>query len=107
MAKVTIDKFSYGELVELQSRVAEAIEAKRSEEASALRAQIEATINDAGFSVDDIFGGLGKRGRKSAQAIVKYRNPKDPTQTWSGRGRKPKWLVEAEAKGASLDKFAA
>jgi DNA-binding protein H-NS len=100
-----IDKLSYAELIELQDRVAEAIMTKRAEEAAALKAQIESTVATAGFSFADIFG--DRRGRKvNGHPIVKYRNPRDASQTWAGRGRKPKWLVDAEAKGVSLDKLA-
>jgi DNA-binding protein H-NS len=36
----------------------------------------------------------------------KYQNPAMPHQTWSGRGRPPVWLVEAEARGEDREKFA-
>jgi DNA-binding protein H-NS len=46
---------------------------------------------------------------KSAYPRVraKYRNPKDPLQTWSGRGYKPKWLTAFLASGHSIDEFIA
>ena len=47
----------------------------------------------------------GKRGRKLGPVPPKYRNPKDPKQTWSGRGRTPKWVQEFKDKG-KLDKIA-
>ncbi len=46
-------------------------------------------IADAGFKVSDIFGGRGGKGRTVA---AKYANPDDPSETWTGRGRKPRWL---------------
>ena len=36
----------------------------------------------------------------------KYRNPDNASETWSGRGRKPRWLEERLAKGAPLEDFA-
>jgi len=33
----------------------------------------------------------------------KYRNPENPDDTWTGRGRKPKWVEAALASGKSLD----
>jgi DNA-binding protein H-NS len=33
----------------------------------------------------------------------KYRNPLAATETWSGRGRQPHWVVELLARGGSLD----
>jgi DNA-binding protein H-NS len=35
----------------------------------------------------------------------KYRNPRNPLETWSGRGRTPRWAVELLANGANLEEF--
>jgi DNA-binding protein H-NS len=34
---------------------------------------------------------------------AKYRNPDNPVETWAGRGRKPKWVEDRIAQGASLE----
>lgn len=34
-----------------------------------------------------------------------YRNPAQPSQIWSGRGLRPRWLVFQLAAGRSLDEF--
>ena len=41
-----------------------------------------------------------------AKAEPKYRHPENPDLTWSGRGRKPGWIVEALEAGRSLGDFA-
>lgn len=41
-----------------------------------------------------------KTGRK---VPPKYRNPDNASETWTGRGRKPKWVEAALASGKSLD----
>lgn len=33
----------------------------------------------------------------------KYINPNNPDQTWSGRGKRPKWLLELDERGISLE----
>lgn len=33
----------------------------------------------------------------------KYRNPADPSETWAGRGKKPRWVVAALKKGKRLE----
>ena|SRR5258707_12610640 len=33
----------------------------------------------------------------------KFRNPKPPHETWSGRGHQPRWVRELLAAGKSLD----
>ncbi|WP_456639581.1 H-NS histone family protein [Bradyrhizobium sp. USDA 10063] len=35
----------------------------------------------------------------------KYRNPKNPTETWSGRGNQPRWLGALIQAGRRLDEF--
>jgi len=37
------------------------------------------------------------------EVSAKYRNPDNPSETWAGRGRKPKWVDERLASGSSLD----
>jgi DNA-binding protein H-NS len=41
-----------------------------------------------------------------AKTEPKYRHPENPDLAWSGRGRKPSWIVEALEAGKSLDDFA-
>ncbi len=37
---------------------------------------------------------------------IKYRNTDNNEETWTGRGRKPTWLVDALASGRKLEDFA-
>jgi DNA-binding protein H-NS len=91
-------KMSLKELTTLQTRVAQAIAEKRIEERSEVRARLEELARASGFSVAELFGGKGKRGK----VAPKYRNPKDTSQTWTGRGRRPTWIVEA---GGNIERF--
>ena len=103
MAKINgIEKLSYVELINLQERVEEAIAAKRSEDAQATKEALRAMAEKAGFDIKELFG---KRGSPKGSGAAKYRNPKDISQTWTGRGRKPNWLVDAVKKGSKLDSF--
>ena len=97
-----LDKMSYAELLKLQERIEAAIAQKRVEEAATTKEALRAMAEKAGFSLNDLFG---KRGAKKGTGEAKYRNPKDTSQTWTGRGRKPNWLVDAVKKGAKLDSF--
>lgn len=45
-------------------------------------------------------------GRRSyPQVLPKYQNPSDPTETWSGRGKQPRWLVSALKAGGRIEDF--
>jgi DNA-binding protein H-NS len=97
-----LDKMSYTELLKLDERIKAAITEKRISEASATKEQLRAMAEKAGFNINELFG---KRGAKKGTGEAKYRNPKDPLQTWTGRGRKPNWLIDAVKKGSKLDSF--
>jgi DNA-binding protein H-NS len=43
--------------------------------------------------------------RKYPHVFPKYRNPKEPSETWSGRGKQPRWLVAAVNAGRRIDEF--
>jgi DNA-binding protein H-NS len=43
--------------------------------------------------------------RKYPRVYPKYRNPKEPSETWSGRGKQPRWLAAALKTGHSIEEF--
>jgi DNA-binding protein H-NS len=43
--------------------------------------------------------------RKYPKVLPKYRNPSAPAETWSGRGKQPRWLVAALRSGHKLEEF--
>ena len=91
---------------ELKTLIADAQKALKSVDtrrrAEAKRAA-EKAAKEYGFSLDEILMAGGTKGSKGAP---KYANPADPSQTWTGRGRKPNWVIEAVASGKSLDELA-
>ncbi len=104
MARIDgLDKFSYAELLDLQERVRAALVDRKADEAREMKEKLQALASKSGFSLSELFG--GKRGGRKGTVAVKYRNPKDSLQTWTGRGRKPNWLVDAVKKGAKLESF--
>ncbi|WP_441295482.1 H-NS histone family protein [Massilia timonae] len=45
------------------------------------------------------------KGSKGQKVQARYQNPSDNSQTWTGRGRQPKWIAEGLASGKSMDDF--
>lgn len=43
--------------------------------------------------------------RKYPRVLPKYRNPQKPAETWSGRGKRPRWLVAAMKSGRKIEEF--
>jgi DNA-binding protein H-NS len=50
-------------------------------------------------------GGPARQRRKYPRVLPKYRNPSMPTETWSGRGKQPRWLVLALKAGRNIEDF--
>jgi DNA-binding protein H-NS len=43
--------------------------------------------------------------RPYPQVFPKYRNPAEPSQTWAGRGKQPRWLTAQLRSGKQLNDF--
>jgi DNA-binding protein H-NS len=104
-AKDNLEKLSSKELDELilkaQAVKATARDRKRSE----LRTQIDAMLQDEGFTIGDLYGQRGGRA-KGQVSVARYAHPDNPSLTWTGRGRKPNWLIEAISNGATMEELA-
>ncbi len=73
---------------------------KRSEVVQQMR-QLASTI---GVSIDIVAESGGKRASgPRTKTPPKFQNPADPSQTWTGRGPKPKWFKKAITSGKNPD----
>jgi DNA-binding protein H-NS len=97
-----INRMSLKELQELETKVQKAKSAVQDRTRTELRRRIEDIARQAGFKLGDLFSGRGGKGRT---VPIKYANPDDPSQTWTGRGRMPRWLAAKTRAGERLDKF--
>lgn len=96
------------ELQAQRAALTKQIEAIRSEARSQAVLEIKQLLEEHGLTVSDVViastknpGAAKVAGRKVAP---KFRDPVTG-QTWSGRGLKPKWMVEAIAAGRPVDSF--
>lgn len=103
MARMNLDKLSVMQLKALQQDVAAALVQREAQERADVRRQITELAAKRGFSLEDVLGKVN--GRKGGTVAVKYRNPDNPSETWTGRGRQPKWLSPLIKKGVKLEKF--
>ncbi len=104
MATINIDKFSLKDLIDLEHKVQKAIGNVKERERAELKQKIQAMAENSGFSVNDLFGGRGA-GKGRSSGVAKYRNPDNSSETWTGRGRKPNWLIARLNKGAKIADF--
>ena len=97
------------ELEKLQASVEKALARVTENEKKAARAAAEKAAAAHGFSLAEITNSApAKRGPKPKAgpktiSPAKYKNPSDPTQTWTGKGRQPQWFKAAIKAGTSPD----
>jgi DNA-binding protein H-NS len=111
MAKTDLSNYNLAELKGLQFDIEKEIKSRQQDEVKKAREQILAIAQDVGVPVSALLTAAGaakKGGAKKGDAQpgqARFRNPADESQTWTGRGRQPRWIAEALTKGKSLDDF--
>lgn len=99
-----LNSLSLKELKELQSQVAKAIATFEDRAKKSAIAELEDKARELGFSLAELTGIAPARKRPASAA--KYANPANPSDTWSGRGRKPRWYTEALVAGRTPEELA-
>jgi len=84
-----------------------------------VRSKLAQLARAEGYTIAELFGGAAPaaaktvakkprtttKGRKLGAVAPKYRNPANPKDTWTGRGKQPRWLAAETAKGRKLEEF--
>lgn len=97
---INLDALSHAELQALIKSAEAQMASARKNHVKEVRAKVDALLQNAGLTLDEVYprhSGKGSSGTKSVVA-PKYRNPDNAAQTWSGRGKRPFWFVEALKK---------
>ena len=107
MATIDLSNYNLGELKGLQFDVEKEIKSRQQQEVRKAREQILAIAQDVGLPVEALLSAKAVKSgktRKSGQSTgsAQYRNPNDNAQTWTGRGRKPRWVIDALSNGKNL-----
>ena len=95
---IDLKSFSPKELQALIANASAHMHEARATQVRAIKEKIEALLHHGGLSLEDIYPSRGKKvGKKGKTGSVapKYRDPSDPSVTWSGRGRQPAWFAQA------------
>lgn len=98
---MNFDAMSFEDLQILKSQVEHELQKREHEEKSKARKQILELARIHGLDVEEVLSTKAAVARKPVEA--KYQNPAQADQTWTGRGRKPKWVEDQLANGKSLD----
>jgi DNA-binding protein H-NS len=101
---IDLSKLSIPELQELAKEIETEVVTRKEAEKQRVLDQIRELAASIGTTPEEL---LGRQARASAAKVqAKYRNPDDPSLTWSGRGKRPTWVNEALAAGKTLDELA-
>lgn len=100
LSEMDLASLSMSELKALNTRVTRAIANYEAERLRRARAELDQKARELGFTIDQIYAETGG-GRSRQAGKPKFANPANSGQTWSGRGRKPRWFNEAIAAGHS------
>lgn len=99
-----LKSMSKKQLEKLQKDVEKALGALRNKELREARKAAEQAAQKFGYSLSELTDAKpAKSGAKKKSApsvsVAKYANPANPAQTWTGKGRQPKWYKEAVEAG--------
>jgi DNA-binding protein H-NS len=97
----SMKKMSLAELSKIQANIEHMKAEKQNSERAAVREKIMSIAKEHGFDLHELFGRKGNGKRKRGKVAVKYRD--NAGNTWTGRGRMPRWMVAA-TKGRKAKK---
>src|SRR4051812_31325902 len=92
---------SVSELRALQTRIEAELKSRKKLELAKAREQILSIAQSAGISLKDLTT-LGSN-EKAALHVVRFRSADGKSNSWSGRGRQPKWVKAWLEDGKPLD----
>ena len=90
---------------------------KKRKPVGTVRSRLTALAKAEGYTIDELFGTAAqgriakparaprKAAGTGAKVPPKYRNPGNPEQTWTGRGKHPRWMAEEIARGRKPEDF--
>lgn len=100
-SKINFEAMSLDELWALHDEMGKLLATKITQEKEKLERQL-ATVTGFNFRAKE----TKAERRPYPQVYPKYRNPADSTETWTGRGKQPKWLRAQLISGKKLSDFA-
>jgi DNA-binding protein H-NS len=106
MRKKDLNTMKFNELWRLHEELTRILAKKILAEKQQLEKRL-AQLNRSEIAGEGVFvtAADSSQRRKYPRVLPKYRNPLSPSETWSGRGKTPRWLVSALKTGHKIDDF--
>ncbi len=102
--KTDLAHLSEAELTSMIESARKVLKEKQEGKRKEVIAQIKELAASIGVSVE-IAEAAKASARKGSRVPVKYHNPDNPSDKWTGRGMKPRWLRELLEQGRRLEEF--
>jgi DNA-binding protein H-NS len=107
--KFNFDAMSIDEMWQLHEKIIQVLSAKLTSEKRALEKRLAKLHRERKIPLQGLQGPRAEESarqrRKYPPVFPKYRNPQEPSETWSGRGKQPRWLASALTTGHTIEEF--
>jgi DNA-binding protein H-NS len=106
--KLNLDAMSVDEMWRLHERIIEVLSERLTSEKRELETRLAKLRRDQGLTrskSEEAATEPRSERRKFPSVSPKYRNPDHPSETWSGRGKRPRWLTAALTAGRTIEEF--
>ena len=99
---IDYDKYDRPQLLQIMKEIPVELKSRDKTMRQELRKRVQKMVEEAGYSIDDVMSSP-KASTPKKKAPPKYCDPQDNSSTWTGRGRKPLWVLAALDSEKSLD----
>ncbi len=105
--QIDLSELSLIDLIALQEALPAIIEKAKMNEKANLREKMQALAAESGFELSELFAVQPKKKKSKQIGFIKakYHNLSNTDQTWTGRGRKPKWATKHIKNGGTLQEL--
>ena len=100
--QIDVNELSKDDLIKLKTEVERALKTIDTRRKAEAKKAADAAAKQFGFSLDQLVDDSGK----GSKGVPRFANPEDPEQTWTGRGRKPNWVIAWLDAGKPLEDLA-
>lgn len=104
---IDLNGLSVSELESIVKKAESLIEDRRDENVEQAYKQAVEVARSVGLTLDELVEFGASKRKKAVRKPVepRYRNPENAEETWTGRGKQPRWLANAIASGKKLESF--
>ena len=95
MTDIDLSGLNIDQLTDLVGKAQSEVASRERNRRNDLRKELELLVTSEGYKMGDIFpefGNTATDGTRRRKMPVKFRNPQNPDDTWTGIGRSPKWV---------------